>query len=238
MRPVGWRWKTANGGVTWNALTDNQSTLFMGAIALAPSDPSVIYAGTGDANLGPDKLAFNRDNIFYGEGVLKSTDAGATWTLLGNNVFDRRTISKIVVDPTDPNTVYVAVGAVATNGLPGNTAHLEIDGRWADLDRHHRGHLEHGRLLRSGDRPDEPPGALCRRWRSLWRQLQWYLQDHQRRCLMGGGKRRPHWCGRSADSPCYPGPWRASDPDTLYASSSPRARWILSSTRPAPCTRC
>ena len=128
-------WKTTNSGVTWNALTDNQSTLFMGAIALAPSNPNVIYAGTGDANLGPSKLAFNRDNIYYGKGVLKSTDAGATWTLetgnnsaQGNNVFNRRTISKIVVDPTDPNTVYVAVGAVATNGLPGNT------GIWKSTD--------------------------------------------------------------------------------------------------------
>jgi photosystem II stability/assembly factor-like uncharacterized protein len=121
-------WKTTNSGVTWNALTDDQSTLFMGAIALAPSNPNVIYAGTGDANLGPSKLAFNRDNIYYGRGVLKSTDAGATWTLLGNSVFDRRTISKIVVDPTDPNTVYVAVGAVATNGLPGNT------GIWKSTD--------------------------------------------------------------------------------------------------------
>jgi hypothetical protein len=53
-------WKTTNSGVTWNALTDNQSTLFMGAIALAPSNPNVIYAGTGDANLGPSKLAFNQ----------------------------------------------------------------------------------------------------------------------------------------------------------------------------------
>ena len=122
-------WKTTNSGVTWNALTDNQSTLFMGAIALAPSNSNVIYAGTGDANLGPSKLAFNRDNIYYGEGVLKSTDAGATWTLeTGNNVFDRRTISKVVVDPTDPKTVYVAVGAVATNGLPGNT------GIWKSTD--------------------------------------------------------------------------------------------------------
>ena len=121
-------WKTTNGGTTWNALTDSQSTLFMGAIALAPSDPNVIYAGTGEANLGPSKLQFNRDNIFYGRGVLKSTDAGATWTLLGNSVFNRRTISKIVVDPTDANTVYVAVGALATNGLPGNT------GIWKSTD--------------------------------------------------------------------------------------------------------
>jgi photosystem II stability/assembly factor-like uncharacterized protein len=121
-------WKTLDGGTTWKSLTDKQPIQFMGAIALAPSNPSVIYAGTGEANLGPSKLAIARDNIYYGFGVLKSTDSGATWSLLGKNEFYRRTISKIVVDPKDPNTVYVAVGAVATNGLPGNT------GIWKSTD--------------------------------------------------------------------------------------------------------
>ena len=121
-------WKTSDGGGTWTALTDDQPTDFMGAIAVAPSNPNVVYAGTGEANLGPSKLQFHRDNIYYGLGVLASTDAGATWTLLGTDVFYRRTISKIVVDPTDPNTVYAAVGAVATNGLPGNT------GVWKSTD--------------------------------------------------------------------------------------------------------
>ncbi len=110
----------AGSGSSWTPLTDNQATLQMGAIAVAPSNPNIIYAGTGEANLGPSKLQFRRDNIYSGRGVLKSTDAGATWTLLGNSIFNRRTISKIVVDQTNPNTVYVAVGALATNGLPGN----------------------------------------------------------------------------------------------------------------------
>src|SRR6516164_2703663 len=72
-------WKTTNGGANWTPLTDNQGSLFMGAIAVAPSDPNIIYAGEGEANLGPSKLLFNRDDIYYGQGVLKSTDAGATW---------------------------------------------------------------------------------------------------------------------------------------------------------------
>jgi hypothetical protein len=121
-------WKTTNGGTSWSPLTDNQATLFMGAIAVAPSNPSVVYAGTGEANLGPSKLSIFRDNIYYGRGVLKSTDAGATWILEGNSVFDRRSISRIVVDPADPNTVYVAVGETSTNGLPGNT------GIWKSTD--------------------------------------------------------------------------------------------------------
>jgi photosystem II stability/assembly factor-like uncharacterized protein len=121
-------WRTNDGGVTWTPMTDAQATLFMGAIAIAPSDPNVIYAGTGEAHMGPSKAKNFRDNIYYGRGVLRSADGGNTWTLVGSAQFDRRTISKIVVDPADPNTVYVAVGALATNGLPGNT------GIWKSTD--------------------------------------------------------------------------------------------------------
>jgi hypothetical protein len=125
-------WKTINGGTSWQALTDNQATLFMGAITVAPSNNQVIYAGTGEANLGPSKLLIARDNIYYGRGILKSMDGGQTWSLEagnpGHNDFDRRTISRIVVDPSNANIVYVAVGALATNGLTGNT------GIWKSID--------------------------------------------------------------------------------------------------------
>jgi photosystem II stability/assembly factor-like uncharacterized protein len=106
-------WKTTDAGADWTPLTDDQPTLFMGAIALAPSDPNTIYAGTGEAT--------NSGLSFTGHGVLKSTDAGATWTLLGADVFDRHTIAQIVVAPDDPNTVYVAVGGSGVHGLSGNT---------------------------------------------------------------------------------------------------------------------
>lgn len=135
-------WKTTDGGSTWTPLTDdqpfvpaNKRTLFMGAIALARSSPNVIYAGTGEANFGPSKagnIVTNtgefRDNIYYGRGVLKSNDAGLSWTLLtgtgedgSQNNFDRQAISQVIVDPFNPDMVYVAVGAQATNGLGGNT---------------------------------------------------------------------------------------------------------------------
>jgi photosystem II stability/assembly factor-like uncharacterized protein len=87
-------WKTTDAGNSWSPLTDDQATLFMGAIALAPSNPDVIYAGTGEAT--------NSSLSFTGHGVLKSDDAGNTWTLLGADVFDRHTISQIVVAPTTP----------------------------------------------------------------------------------------------------------------------------------------
>ncbi|MGD9856788.1 MAG: M36 family metallopeptidase, partial [Planctomycetaceae bacterium] len=104
-------WRTTNGGASWTPLTDGEQTLAMGSIAIAPSNPNIIYAGTGEANFSADSM--------YGRGVLKSTDGGNTWTMLGNSVFNRRTISKVLVHPTDPNTVYVAVGR-GLNGLFGN----------------------------------------------------------------------------------------------------------------------
>jgi photosystem II stability/assembly factor-like uncharacterized protein len=113
-------WKTTDAGADWTPLTDDQPTLFMGALAVAPSDSTVIYAGTGEAT----SSAFS----FTGHGVLKSTDAGATWTLLGQEVFDRRTISQIVVSPLDPDTVFVAVGGSGVHGLSGNT------GIWESTD--------------------------------------------------------------------------------------------------------
>jgi hypothetical protein len=117
-------WKTTDGGSTWTPLTDGQATLTMGAIAVAPSNPSIIYAGTGTAADSGDS--------FYGRGVLKSTNGGAIWTLLtgnaGKNEFDRRTISRIVVNPTNAKIVYVAVAGGGVNGLSGNT------GIWKSTD--------------------------------------------------------------------------------------------------------
>jgi hypothetical protein len=121
-------WKTTDGGGSWSSLTDNQTTLTIGALAVSHSNPNVIYAGTGEANFGPSKVVIFRDNVYYGEGILKSGDGGAHWTLEGNSLFHRRTISRIIVDPANSNIVYAAVGAVATNGLAGNT------GIWKSTD--------------------------------------------------------------------------------------------------------
>jgi hypothetical protein len=111
-------WKTTNflspGGATWVPLTDNQVTLNIGAIALAPSDPNVIYAGTGEGNFVG----------LFGRGILKSTDGGATWALLGQAQFGQRTIAAIVVHPTNPNLVYAAIA----EGPGGNGILRSTDG--------------------------------------------------------------------------------------------------------------
>jgi photosystem II stability/assembly factor-like uncharacterized protein len=91
-------WKTGDGGVTWNPLFDKQSISSIGALAVADSDPNVIYAGTGEACI--------RGNISFGDGVYKSTDAGKTWTNIG--LRDTRHIGAVIVHPTNPDAVFVA----------------------------------------------------------------------------------------------------------------------------------
>ncbi len=91
-------WESLNAGRTWNPIFDSQDIASIGAIAVAPSDPRVIYVGTGEADM--------RSDIAYGNGVYKSTDGGRTWTHIGLD--DTRQIGSIVVDPHDASVVYVA----------------------------------------------------------------------------------------------------------------------------------
>ena len=117
-------WRSTDGGTTYTALTDTQPTLAMGAIAIAPSNHNVVYAGTGEAN--------NSLDSGYGYGVLKSTNGGTTWTLLGSSVFTLATISKIAISSTDPNTVYLAV---TRPGMPaGQYAYSGQTGIWKTTD--------------------------------------------------------------------------------------------------------
>lgn len=103
-------WKSTDDGTTWNPLTDDQSTLAMGAIAIAPSNHLKIYAGTGEANNSADSN--------FGRGILVSNDGGATWSLSTgpSGAFDRLAIAHISVDPTNANTAYAAVSDNAENG--------------------------------------------------------------------------------------------------------------------------
>ena len=95
---AGGLFKTINGGISWEALFENQPNPSIGDIAIAPSNPSVVYIGTGEAN--------NRQSSSWGNGVYKTMDAGATWTHLGLD--ETHHIGRIVVHPTDPNILYVA----------------------------------------------------------------------------------------------------------------------------------
>ena len=92
-------WRSRDAGRTWNPIFDSQPIGSIGAIAVAPSNPEVIYVGSGEADM--------RSNIAYGDGMYRSTDAGKSWTHIG--LTDSRQIARILVDPTDPHSVFVAV---------------------------------------------------------------------------------------------------------------------------------
>lgn len=91
-------WKSSNAGRTWTPIFDATNVASIGAIGIAPSDGNVIYVGTGEPDM--------RDSIAYGNGVYKSTDAGKTWKHLG--LENTKQIGRIIVDPKNPNTLFVA----------------------------------------------------------------------------------------------------------------------------------
>lgn len=91
-------WKTTDGGTLWKPLSDKEPFASIGSLAVAPSDPNILYAGTGEACV--------RGNITYGDGVYKSTDGGKTWENLG--LRDTRQIGKVIVHPRNADVVLVA----------------------------------------------------------------------------------------------------------------------------------
>ena len=106
-------WKTADGGLTWQPVSDKFLTAgSVGALAVAPSDPNVVYAGTGESPI--------RGNLSPGDGLYKSTDAGKTWKRIG--LADAGQIAHVLVHPQNPDLAYVAVlghafGPNATRGV-------------------------------------------------------------------------------------------------------------------------
>ncbi|HET7618672.1 MAG TPA: hypothetical protein VFK20_09185 [Vicinamibacterales bacterium] len=91
-------WKTINGGTTWTNISDSVDVTTVGAVAIAPSNPNVVWMGTGEQA--------NARSSYSGKGVYKSTDAGATWQFVG--LPDSHHIGRIVIHPTKPDIVYVA----------------------------------------------------------------------------------------------------------------------------------
>jgi photosystem II stability/assembly factor-like uncharacterized protein len=92
-------WKTTDAGVTWTPIFDGQPIASIGALVVAPSNPNVMYVGSGESDI--------RADLSSGDGVYKSQDGGATWKNIG--LSDSRQISRIVVDPHNADTVYVGV---------------------------------------------------------------------------------------------------------------------------------
>jgi photosystem II stability/assembly factor-like uncharacterized protein len=91
-------WKSVNNGISWESIFDNQPVIALGDIAVAPSNPSIVYVGTGEHT--------SSRSTYWGDGVYKSTDAGKTWTNVG--LADTHHIGRVVIDPKNPDIVYVA----------------------------------------------------------------------------------------------------------------------------------
>ena len=101
--PIGGLWKTTNAGVSWYPIFDQFKNVdSIGSVQVAPSDPNIVYVGTGDSVAGPS-----------GDGMYKSIDAGKTWTHIG--LEETTKINKMVVDPKDPNVVVVSTQGDATH---------------------------------------------------------------------------------------------------------------------------
>ena len=111
-------WKSENSGRTWTPVFDRTNVASIGAIAVAPSNPKVVYVGTGEADM--------RDSIAFGNGVYKSTNAGLTWTHAG--LENTKQIGRIIVDPKDPSTVFVAALGNAYAPNPDRGVYRSHDG--------------------------------------------------------------------------------------------------------------
>ncbi len=93
-------WSTTDNGAHWHALSDSLPSSAIGCLAVDPSNPATIYAGTGEMNFSYDS--------YFGRGILKTTNSGKTWSVIGASFFTGHYISSIVIDPNHPNTLYVS----------------------------------------------------------------------------------------------------------------------------------
>jgi len=92
--------KTADAGISWTPIFDNNPSLSIGDLAIAPSNPNILYCGTGEANAGGGSLCYD------GAGIFKSTDAGATWSYSGLDL--TRNTGRIAIDPQNPDRAFAA----------------------------------------------------------------------------------------------------------------------------------
>jgi len=110
--------KTVNGGNTWENVFEHQSSVSIGDVAINPSDPNVVWVGTGEAN--------NRQSSSWGDGIYKSTDGGKTWKNMG--LRESNHIGRIVINPQDTDIVYVAALGHLWGANPERGVYMTTDG--------------------------------------------------------------------------------------------------------------
>jgi photosystem II stability/assembly factor-like uncharacterized protein len=130
-------WRSRDHGATWTPLADQQPSLALGALAVDPANPNIIYAGTGEAHLSGDS--------YYGAGLLKSTDGGATWQQITGPIsvseprrpaFLNAAFHALVVDPAAPATLYAATEKGLVSSATGATVFAPLGDRgiWKSTD--------------------------------------------------------------------------------------------------------
>lgn len=121
-------WKSMNNGLNWTPITDDQPSLSIGAIAIHPNNTNIIYVGTGE--MVPENIP----SAYFGRGILKSTNGGNSWSVLGGSLFDLAEISRIVIHPSETETIFLS----ASNGLwtsedGGSTWNMLLSGSFTDV---------------------------------------------------------------------------------------------------------
>ena len=111
-------WKSVNNGITFEPIFDHENVFSIGDIAVAPSDPKIVWVGTGEAN--------NSRSVYWGDGVYKSTDAGKTWKNMG--LKESHHVGRIVIHPKNPDIVYVAALGHLYSENPDRGLYMTSDG--------------------------------------------------------------------------------------------------------------
>jgi uncharacterized protein (TIGR03437 family) len=130
-------WRSIDNGANWIPLTDGQPSLAMGAIAIDPNNPNIIFAGTGESS--------SCGTCYYGAGLLKSTDGGSTWTVITGPIASNEPripaflnvgFTRIVIDPTNSSTIFACTGATAAANANSEPQLIEVGqvGVWKSTD--------------------------------------------------------------------------------------------------------
>ncbi|TMQ04355.1 MAG: hypothetical protein E6J90_51650 [Deltaproteobacteria bacterium] len=231
-------WKTDDFGRTWRPIFDDQPTQSIGAIAVAPSDPNVVYVGSGEG--------LHRPDLSVGNGIYKSTDAGKTWRHLG--LADAQQVPQLAVDPRNPDRVFAAVlghpygpseergvyrstdggktwQRVLSRGASTGASDIEIDPRhpevvYAALWESRLGPAEDGNEFRG------PDSGLYKSTDggTTWRQLKAGLPDHALQFDIAIAPSQPNrlYAAVAATAPGEPGGGRGA---AIYRSDDAGASW-------------